>query len=142
MRGFELTFKEVQSLQSLHRLSKDRRLADRIKAVILLGTGWTVTQTAEALLLDEDTVCRYVQLYQQGGTDRLPALHYRGSAAKLSPEQIKQLDDHLMAHTYLRVLDIVAYVENAFEVIYSIQGMTDLLKRLYPSQMIFRFGKK
>jgi transposase len=130
MQNFELTVEEVGLLRSLHRGTKDRRFADRIKAVILLGTGWTVAETAEALLLDEDTVSKYVQLYRQGGTDLLLKMSYQGRSAKLSTHQIEQLDHHLMEHIYLRVQDIVAYVENSFSITYTVQGMTDLLKRL------------
>lgn len=130
MQNFELTVEEVKLLRSLHRGTKDKRFADRIKAVILLGTGWTVTETAEALLLDEDTVSKYVQLYRQGGTDLLLKMSYQGRSAKLSSHQIEELDHHLMEHTYLRVQDIVAYVENSFGITYTVQGMTDLLKRL------------
>jgi DNA-binding NarL/FixJ family response regulator len=64
MDGFRLTVEEIRSLRALHRSCTDRRLADRAKAVVLLGTGWTVTDTAEALLLDEDTIRSYRQAYQ------------------------------------------------------------------------------
>jgi hypothetical protein len=69
MRDFALTIEEVRSLRALHRSCRDRRLADRIKAIVLLGTGWTVSDTGEALMLDEQTVREYVQLYRRG-TDK------------------------------------------------------------------------
>ena len=130
MRDFALTIEEVRSLRTLHRSCRDRRLADRIKAIVLLGTGWTVSDTAEALMLDQDTVHKYVQLYRRGGTDLLLSLHYQGSSPKLSDERMDALDRHLSQRTYLRVQDIVAYVDSTFGVVYTIQGMTDLLKRL------------
>ena len=130
MDGFRLTVEEVHSLRVLHRKCKDRQLADRIKAVVLLGTGWTVTHTAEALLLDEDTIRSYRQAYQQGGTDLLLTVHYQGSDPKLSPDQIRELDQHLSATTYLRAQDVVVYVKKTFGVVYTVAGMTDLLKRL------------
>ena len=71
MDGFRLTVEKMRSLRALHRSRRDRRLADLVKAVVLLGTGWTVTDTAEALLLDEDTIRSYRQAYQQGGVDPL-----------------------------------------------------------------------
>jgi hypothetical protein len=71
MDEFRLTVEEIRSLRALQRSCRDRRLADRVKAVVLLGTGWTVTDTAEALLLDEDTIRSYRQAYQQGGVDLL-----------------------------------------------------------------------
>jgi len=130
MKGFTLTQNEIDSLRAAHRRSKDKRLADRIKAVVLLGTDWTVAATAEALLLDNDTVSRYVQKYQQGGIDCLLMMSYQGSQPKLANKQMKALDKHLQKNTYTRVQDIVVYVENTFCVTYTIQGMTDLLKRL------------
>jgi len=95
-----------------------------------LGTGWTVLDTAEALLLDEDTVRSYRQAYQQGGTDLLLTLRYQGSDPKLNPDQIRELDQHLSETTYLRVQDILVYVTKTFGVVYTVAGMTDLLKRL------------
>ena len=130
MDGFRLTFEEVRSLRALHRSCRDRRLADRVKAVVLLGTGWTVTDTAEALLLDEDTIRSYRQAYLEGGTKLLLAVNYHGSDPKLNPKQIRRLDQHLSKTTYLRVQDIVAYVERTFGVVYTVGGMTDFLKRL------------
>ena len=130
MDGFRLTSEEVRSLRALHRRCKDRHVADRIKAVVLLGTGWTVIDTAEALLLDEDTVRSYRQAYRQGGTDLLLTVRYQGSDPKLSPDQIRELDQHLSATTYLRAQDVVVYVKETFGVVYTVAGMTDLLKRL------------
>lgn len=130
MDGLRMTAEEVRSLRALHRRCRDRRLADRVKAVVLLGTGWTVVDTAEALLLDEDTVRSYRQAYQQGGTDLLLTVRYQGSNPKLNPEQIRELDQHLSVTTYLRVQDIVVHVKKTFGEVYTAGGMTDLLKRL------------
>ena len=52
MKGFTLTPGQVDALKKVHRKVPHRREADRIKAIVLLGTGWTLEQTAEALLLD------------------------------------------------------------------------------------------
>jgi transposase len=130
MDGFRLTAEEIRSLRALHRGCKDRQWADRIKAVVLLGTGWTVTDTAEALLLDEDTIRSYRQAYQQGGADLLLMVRYQGRDAKLNPDQIRELDQHLSVTTYLRAQDVAAYVKRTFRVVYTVAGMTDFLKRL------------
>ncbi|VAW76988.1 hypothetical protein MNBD_GAMMA12-1118 [hydrothermal vent metagenome] len=42
-----------------HRLAKKKRSADRIKAVVLLTTGWTARKVAEVLFMDDDTVQNY-----------------------------------------------------------------------------------
>jgi len=130
MKGFTLTDKEINSLKTAHRGCKDKRLADRIKSVVLLGTGWTVAATAEALLLDQDTVRAYAQKYQQGGIETLLMMRHKGSVPKLDSRQLESLDKHLEENIYTRVQDIVAYVEETYGISYTVQGMTDLLKRL------------
>jgi transposase len=130
MNGFKLTEKEINSLKTAHRGCRDKRLADRIKSVVLLGTGWTVSETAEALLLDEDTVRTYSQKYQQGGLNGLLTMRHKGSVPKFDSKQLESLDKHLQEYTYTRIKDIVAYVVETYGITYTVQGMTDLLKRL------------
>ncbi|SFI74018.1 hypothetical protein SAMN05428978_11441, partial [Nitrosomonas sp. Nm34] len=47
-----LTAQEIANLEVAHRQTKDKRYADRLKTVYLLGKGWSVTQVAEALMMD------------------------------------------------------------------------------------------
>ena len=49
-----LSEEEKKYFRLLHRQERERRSADRIKAVILLDKGWTRRAIAEALLLDEE----------------------------------------------------------------------------------------
>lgn len=130
MNGFRLTAAEEMALRLVHRSMQNKRYAYRLHAVILLGTGWTYEETAEALFLDDETLRNYVKRYQGGGVDALIANHYKGSFTKLSIEQLNELDCHLQTNTYLTVEAIVAYVEQAYDVLYSVSGMTDLLHRL------------
>ncbi len=76
------------------------------KAVVLLGTGWTVAATAEALLLDQDTVRAYAQKYQQGGIETLLTTWHKGSVPKLDSKQLESLDKQLQENIYTRVQDI------------------------------------
>ena len=65
MTTFTLTQDEISSLKRAHRASKKKRDADRIKAIILLSTGWTIREVAEVLLLDE-TIRNYLKRYKTG----------------------------------------------------------------------------
>ena len=49
-----LTDEERASLQHQHKKEHDRRVCDRIKAVLLRDKGWTWMQIADALLLSEE----------------------------------------------------------------------------------------
>ncbi len=60
---FTLASAELKSLRLSHREAKRKRDADRIKAIVLFGTGWTAAQIGEALLMDDDTIKRYLTRY-------------------------------------------------------------------------------
>lgn len=130
MKGFELSLQEVSALKALHREMSKRRDADVVKAVLLLGTGWTEHDVAEALLLDEKTVARYVERYRQDNRGRFWQMDYQGSEPKLTESQMRRLDTHLQGRIYLTVAGITAYVHQTFGVTYCEQGMTNLLHRL------------
>jgi transposase len=112
MKDFDLTTKEITELKRLHRMLSHRKDADKVKAVILLGTGWSAMQVAEILLLDEKTLRRYMQRYQENpeGDFWLTTFH-QGSQAKVSEDQITLLDQHLEETVYLTVEEIAEYVK-------------------------------
>ena len=116
-----LTDKERASLQKQHKKERDKRVCDRIKAVLLRDKGWTWMQIAEALLLSEEVLRLHLKEFQ--------------ASRKLKPEnggskeQSKLLIQHLQKHTYLYVKDIAAYVQSMWNVSYSVSGMTDWLNR-------------
>ncbi len=71
MCNYKLTQQELIALKHLHTLCKKRTEADRVKAVYLLGKSWSVVEVAEELLLEDDAIRRYFQLYKVNGTDGL-----------------------------------------------------------------------
>jgi len=101
MDAFRLTARQIEKLKALHRKQRDRRFADRIKGVVLLGSGWSVASVSQALLVDEKSVRLWLEKYRQGGVDELLALMYQGKEPSLTEEQQEQLAKHLDENTYL-----------------------------------------
>jgi transposase len=130
MNKLTLTPSEIIALKQAHRACKDKRAADRIKAVYSLGMGFSVEDVVSILMLDEETLRNYVKRYQSGGINALITDHYLGSFSKLSAIQLEELEAHLEQNTYLTVDAVIAYVEEMYDVLYSVSGMTDLLHRL------------
>jgi transposase len=91
-----LTPEELSDLRLLHRKEKDRRVADRIKAVLLSHKGWSYRQISEALFLDEETISKQVSEYREEKKLRIVT---GGSESKLSSTQIKDLKLHFTNHT-------------------------------------------
>lgn len=130
MNKLTLTPAEIIALKQAHRACKDKRAADRIKAVYSLGMGFSIEDVVSILMLDEETLRNYVKRYQTGGINALITDHYLGSFSKLSAIQLQELTAHLEQNTYLTVEAVIAHVEKTYDVLYAVSGMNDLLHRL------------
>jgi transposase len=130
MIDYSLPAQELAELRAAHRRTRDKREADRIKAVVLLASGRTAEDVAEALLIDPNTVRNHFKRYRQGGLSGLRQLAYRGSIGELGEAELALLEAHLQLHLYLSAKDVAAWVEETFEVAYTVSGMTALLHRL------------
>lgn len=130
MNDYRLPADELAALEVLHRETTEKRQADRIKAIVLLGSGWSPSQVAQALLIDCTTVRRYYRNYQKGGVTRLLETNYSPPPGYLSVEQEQALDCYLQEHLHITAKSIVAYVEDRWGIRYTESGMTDLLHRL------------
>ena len=95
-----LTTKQRAELKYIHKLENKRRYADRIKAVLLLDSGWLTSDISEALMLDDKTIRHYRKLYEEGGVDRLCNDEFQGSFCYLSEEQLTDLKSHLTENLY------------------------------------------
>ena len=67
-----LTELDRRNLKLQHKKERDKRVCDRIKAVLLRDKGWSNKQIAEVLLLDDETVRLHIDEYK--------------SSCKLKPE--------------------------------------------------------
>ncbi len=125
-----LTDQQVIELKLAHKQTKEKRLADRIKAVLALHNGLTPSQVAKLLLFDEVTVSRYRKQYQEKGLSGLLELHYVGGKTTLTLSQESELKEYLKANTKRTAKEIAGYVEKNYRIKFSTIGMTKLLHRL------------
>jgi len=125
VRNF-LTDSERDHLKSQHKRERDKRVCDRIKAVLLYDKGWTLMQIAEALLLSDDAIRQHISEYK---ASRKLRPDNGGSVEKLSVKKSQLLEKHLQKHTYLYIKDITAYVKSVYKITYTVSGMRHWLKR-------------
>lgn len=117
---------ERAQLKDQHRKERDKRVCDRIKAILLYDKGWSIPKIAEALLLSEDAIRDHISQYKD--SKKLKPEN-GGSTEKLSLEQSKRLIEHLKIHTYLYVKDVIPYVQTEMYVTYTVPGMREWLHR-------------
>ena len=59
----KLTQEERKHLIKRHRTSRDKRVCDRIKAVLTFDDGYNYFKIAKILLLDNETIRRHIKDY-------------------------------------------------------------------------------
>ena len=120
----ELTSQEKTSLEEQHRKTRDGRIRDRIKAVLLSSEGWSMAQISQALRIHLETVRTHLQEY---AASKKVKPENGGSVSKLDVSQTAELIAHLEATTYMKVSDMCAHVLGTYGIAYTIQGMTSWL---------------
>src|SRR3989338_7495482 len=127
-----LTEKEVLVLKQAHKQVRDKRLADRIKAVLYVHYGLSYPEIVKLLLLDETTIRRYAKSFKEQGLDGLLEFHYTGGHPRHTKAQELELKNHLAEgeHIYLTAKEVTDFVKSTYQVSYSVIGITKLLHRL------------
>ena len=120
----KLTSQEKGALEARHRKERDRRVADRIKAVLLSDEGWSITQIAQALRIHVETIRTHLREYEE--SQKLKPEN-GGSVSKLDDVQTQELIRHLESTTYMTARAICAHVYESYGITYSVQGMTSWL---------------
>jgi transposase len=119
-----LTTKEREKLVERHRKERDGRIRDRIKAVLAYEDGYSYSEIANILLLDDETIRRHIEEY---GKKKKLETENGGSESKLDEAASEELISHLCEVTYLYVKDICEYVKKVYKKAYSVSGMTKWL---------------
>jgi transposase len=124
MRFQPLSEEQKEYLELRHRYEGDKRVADRIKAVLLKNEGWKNKAIAQALRIHEETVRYYITDWT---SDEKLKPENGGSYSKLNDTQSRALESHLEETTYTRVIDICVYIEQTYGVRYTVSGLTKWL---------------
>jgi len=97
---------------------------------LLLNSGYSFEQVSQILLMDDDTVRRYLNIYQEEGVKGLMRDLYVGSQSLLNEWEIKLLEKYLEDHVCLSAKEVCEFVKENFGIEYSANGMTALLHRM------------
>ena len=126
----KLSQKERAKIKQLHRSCKQRKHADKLKAILMLDNGFSCVEVGKILLLDDDTVRVYRNTYLSQGAELLLTDNNKGSVSFLNSKQLDALEKHIIENTYMDSKGIVAWINKEFQINYSCSGINELLKRL------------
>ena len=123
----KLTQIEKESLKSQHKAQRDKRICDRIKAVLLYDKGYTYEQIAEILLLTKEAVRQHIMSYSID--DNLQPQN-GGSISKLTVIEQQELTVYLETNNYVYAKDIADYIKKKYNTSYTVAGVIKLLHKL------------
>ena len=126
MKKLELTAEQKEALEMRHKKSCGKRESDRIKAVLLRNENWATPMIAQALRLHETSIVRYIDDYL---TNEKLTINSGGSEGYLSPTQTQELKNHIEKNLYHHNHQIVTYVKEKWDVIFTVSGMHKWLQR-------------
>ncbi len=112
------------------RHTHDRRLADRLSALLWVDDGRPQREAAELLGVTPRQVRKWLRLFRTRGLDALCTLRHRGDPGNLSAAQVERLKAGVATGRFLSARQVCDWVRDTFRVTYSPRGMRDLLHRI------------
>jgi len=126
---FTLTRSQREDLWRRYKQTGERRVAERLHAVLLLDEGRSAPDVSAILHLHPKTLKRWIRIFATVGLAALTNFHYVGNTTSLTAAQLQQLTTWLDERVR-STKEVIAWVEQQFGLDYTESGMLKLLKRL------------
>lgn len=131
MKLSNVTSEQLSDLKLLHKQTKERRSADKIKAILLMHAHYSQREIAAILLIDEDTVTAWKNTFTASNTiaEYLTDAYvpYQG---KLTLEEKKKVETFTNERVVSSAGKVLSFIKETFKKVYSSNGCMKLLNRL------------
>src|SRR5690348_16382568 len=105
-----------QDIERRRHRTHDKRIAQRLSALLWVADGRTQSEVASLLGLSERQVRKWLRLYRTQGLDALTTLHHRGDPGNLRPAQVACLKQEIQTGRFLTAQQICDWVQETFQV--------------------------
>src|SRR3954451_23058122 len=130
MTTIRLTPQQRRDVSDRRRHAQDRRVYQRLSAVLWSEDGRSREEIADLLGVSTRQVGQWLRIFRNKGLDELCTLHYQGDPGRLGPAQVGRLKQEIAKGVFHNAEQIRIWVEASFGVAYSISGIKDLLRRI------------
>ena len=130
MKIIRLTEQQRRDIGERRRQAQDRRIYQRLSAVLWCDAGRTREEVAELLGVSTRQVGDWLRIFRNKGLDELCTLHYRGDPGRLRPAQVERLKQEIAQGGFHNADQVRSWIEQQFGVAYSASGVKDLLHRI------------
>jgi len=130
MKLIVLTREQRQQIERRRKQTPDRRIYQRLSALLAVADGRTREEVAHLLGVGLSQLREWLRLYRHKGLDALCTLHYTGDPGKLTAHQVAQLKERVSSGCCRNSDQIRCWLQETFNVSYSSSGVKELLKRI------------
>src|SRR5438270_8485351 len=126
MKTIKLTAQQRKDIGDRRRQAQDRRIYQRLSAVLWSDDGRTREEIAGLLGVSTRQVGQWFRIFRNKGLDPLCTLHYQGDPGRLGPAQVERLKQEIATGVFHNADQIRTWIEASFGVTYSASGVKDL----------------
>jgi transposase len=130
MKPILLTAKQQKEIERRRKATLDRRIYQRLTAILAVAAGNTREEVADLLGVSLTQFSEWLRVFRNQGLDALCEIHNKGDPGKLAPNQVAQLKTQISTGCFHNSDQIRHWIESTFAVKYSSSGVKDLLKRM------------
>src|SRR6478672_10925096 len=130
MKPIVLTDEQRKEIERRRKQTLDRRVYQRLTAVLAVASGKSREEVAELLGVSPSQLREWLRVYRNEGLDALCTLLYKGDPGKLTPDQVTRLKDEVAKGCFRNSDQIRHWIHKSTGVSYSSTGVKDLLKRV------------
>jgi transposase len=130
MKTIQLTPQQRNDISERRRHAQDRRIFQRLSAVLWSDDGRTREEIAELVGVSTRQVGQWLRIFRNKGLEQLCTLHYRGDPGCLRPAQVERLKQEIATGAFHNAEQVRTWVLDTWGVAYSISGIKDLLRRI------------
>src|ERR1700758_4580811 len=100
MKIIRLTAQQRRLISERRRRAQDRRISQRLSALLWIDEGRTRDEGAELLGVSSRQVGDWLRIFRNKGLDELCTVHYHGDPGRLQPAQVEQLRQEIAKGTF------------------------------------------
>src|SRR4051812_42491383 len=130
MKPIQLTSEQRQEIDRRRKASLDRRLYERLTAVLAVAAGKPRGEVADLLGVSLTQLGQWLRIFRNQGLEALCTLHNKGDPGNLTARQVEQLKDEIRSGRFRNSYQIRRWLEDTFGTRYTSSGVKQLLKRI------------
>jgi transposase len=130
MKPIQLTPQQRRDIDRRRKASHDRRLYERLTAVLAVAAGKTREEVAEFLGVSHTQLGEWLRVFRNQGLDALCTLHNKGDPGNLTAAQVERLKNEVSTGRFRNSDQIRDWLQETLGVHYTSSGVKQLLKRI------------